>query len=391
MRTHPARRSPRVPLNIRVKVIFTEPVSAPTVTTQTVRLLLDGQSVPATVSLSVDALQAELIPDQPLQPATTYFISVTTGVRDLAGDPLEQEFVTDMTTAPPDLPGTIVFDRGRFSSQIPVEHHIWSMRADGSGLVELTNAKSWTPVVSPDGTQIAYFSGEDPRGDLNIMNVDGSSPRLLVMGDWPIYPAWSPDGSMIAFMSDQDTLGAPVSRFGFWDIFVVRVGDGVVTRLTTDQAEDGTPSWSPDGGRVVFSSDRTGNWDLFVMDSDGSNLTQLTSDPGNDEQPSWSPDGTKILFRSDRDGNSNVYVMDADGSNVIPLTTQGGRDSEPVWSPGGTHIAFVSQAPYHPHNTPRFVLPPYAIWVMNADGSGKYRLIGYVPGEVHNRNPSWGP
>ena len=107
VRTQPARRSPRVPLNIRVKVIFTEPVSAPTVTSQTVRLLLNGQPVPASVSLSVDALQAEVIPDQPLQAATAYVISVTTGVLDLAGDPLEQEFQTDMTTAPLPLPGRL--------------------------------------------------------------------------------------------------------------------------------------------------------------------------------------------------------------------------------------------------------------------------------------------
>lgn len=394
VRTEPARRSPRVPLNIRVKVIFTEPVSAATVTSQTVRLLLNGQPVPATVSLSVDALQVELIPDQPLQPATTYVISVTTGVHDLAGDPLEQEFVSDMTTAPPALPGTIVFDRDDRDDG-PRNFRIWSVRADGSGLVKLTNVFSRTPAISPDGQLIAYFLDDGTTMSLSIMNVDGTVitdvdgtvPRVMVTGGYPVLPEWSPDGSMIAFVSESDD---PAS----WGIYVVSINWTVssrlwpITRLTSD-AGDWAPSWSPDGGRIVFGSNRNGNSDLFLMNSDGSNVTQLTNNAANDSYPGWSPDGTKIVFSSDRyrpssNSTGDIFVMDADGSNVIRLTTQPGDHFTAAWSPSGTHVVFGSRSEIGSG------LGPSAIWVMNADGSGKFQLTSPAAWQG-DFVPGWGP
>ena len=52
---------------------------------------------------------------------------------------------------------------------------------------------------------------------------------------------------------------------------------------------DGTPSWSPDGGRIAFSSARDGNSEIYVMNADGSGQTRLTDDPENDREPSWAP------------------------------------------------------------------------------------------------------
>jgi Tol biopolymer transport system component len=69
------------------------------------------------------------------------------------------------------------------------------------------------------------------------------------------------------------------------------------TRLTDNAAaSDEFPSWSPDGTKIAFTSDRDGNWEIYVMNAqDGSNQTNLTIDPATDEFPSWSPDGTKYL------------------------------------------------------------------------------------------------
>jgi Tol biopolymer transport system component len=65
-------------------------------------------------------------------------------------------------------------------------------------------------------------------------------------------------------------------------------GSGV-TRLTDDPDSDKSPSWSPDGARIAFVSDRDGNWEIYVMNADGSGQTNLTSNPANDGSPSWSP------------------------------------------------------------------------------------------------------
>ena len=96
----------------------------------------------------------------------------------------------------------------------------------------------------------------------------------------------------------------------------------------------GVPSWSPNGKRITFASDRKGdlvNIEIYVMDADGSNPQRLTENRVYDWQPSWSPDGERIAFVSDRDGNSEIYVMDADGGNPQNLTNNPHSDIHPAW------------------------------------------------------------
>jgi hypothetical protein len=157
-----------------------------------------------------------------------------------------------------------------------------------------------------------------------------------------------PNGQ-IAFV--RGTNGEPRT----YEIYVMNADDGSgQTRLTDNSASDGDPSWSPDGTKIAFDSDRdeNGNRDIYVMNADdGSGQTRLTNNPDFDEFPSWSPDGTKIAFASDRDSTNNgendaIYVMNADdGSGQTRLTNTDTFYSAPDWGINTSPSSGISIAP----------------------------------------------
>jgi Tol biopolymer transport system component len=168
-------------------------------------------------------------------------------------------------------------------------------------------------------------------------------------------PSWSPTGNEIAYTSFQRSTG---------DIYVMHPDGSDKRRLTTDPAYDDIPMFSPDGKRIAFVSSRSGSLQIWVMNADGSDQHEVTSSVGSNYFPTWSPDGSRIAFRSDRDGNPEIYSMRADGSDVKRLTNDGSIDFSPNWGPDG-RIVFVSN---------RTTGGKSSLWVMNADGSDQHRL-----------------
>src|SRR6476659_3848947 len=135
-----------------------------------------------------------------------------------------------------------------------------------------------------------------------------------------------------------------------------------LVRLTNNNAQDSSPSWSADGRRIAFASNRDGKTEIYIMDADGSNVSRLTNNSTDDDFPRWSPDGRRILFHSNRDGNGETYVMNADGANQTRLTIDTADDRGASWSPDGKRIAFASnRGNTNPYN--------FDIFVMDADGS----------------------
>ena len=112
------------------------------------------------------------------------------------------------------------------------------MRADGSGLVRLTNdgtEKGARVAWSPDGTKIAFHAYRDSTADIFIVNTDGTNPRAL----------------------------------------------------TTHPANDRFPIWSPDGTRIAFASTREVDDEIWLMNADGTHLARLTRSPGVDIPDAW--------------------------------------------------------------------------------------------------------
>lgn len=274
-----------------------------------------------------------------------------------------------------------------FTSDRDDDAEIYLVNADGSGLIRLTYNPAWddSPVWSPGGERIAFRSDRDGNEELYVMTapghdgaIDETVPiRLTYTPANERWPSWSPDGERIAFRSDRD---------GNSEIYVMHADGSGQTRLTDNPAQDELPAWSPDGGRIAFVSDRDGNAEIYVMNVDGSDPVNLTNHPAADSWPAWSPDGSRILFASDRDGNTEIYLMPAPGpqseanagsSSATRLTDNERGDWSPTWSPDGLFIAFTVS-----------LGDDKEIHLMNADGTGQTR---FSEKWTDNWLPAWSP
>ena len=221
---------------------------------------------------------------------------------------------------------------------------LWRMRGGPQRVVEgglatatpLAVETSAPAVIGQALGRIAYMAKDKPDApwELWVMRGDGSDPKRLTQNEAnDMTPTWSPDGKSIAFVSDRDNNK---------EIYVIKADGTQPLNLTHEPAEDWTPAWAPDGSAIAFSSYRDGNWEIYVMKPDGSEPLRLTRHNGADVSPTWSPDSKQIAFASNRDGNWEIYAMNRDGTGLRRLTDDDATDSAPAWSPDGRTIAFES-------------------------------------------------
>ncbi|MEP7284241.1 MAG: hypothetical protein ABI947_00575 [Chloroflexota bacterium] len=214
---------------------------------------------------------------------------------------------------------------------------IYVMDADGTNQVNVSNnglyedSPSWTP----DGKHIVFESSKDKYAaespQFYVMDADGSN-RFQITGTLPIGaagPVLSPDGKQIAF----------VSHYGGWAIYIMDSNGKNVQKLIDEQLG---PTWSPDSTLIAsYGALAHLSQTIYVTNVRTGENQYLTDDSVYASSPSWSPDGKHIVFSSfQRQSNkTQIYVMNSDGSQQINISNNNFFDDHPAWSPVAVTIS----------------------------------------------------
>jgi TolB protein len=270
------------------------------------------------------------------------------------------------------LVGTKIY----FESNRSGAREIWSMDPDGSNQKQLSFYKSLSsrPAVSPDGTMLAYTTDVKGGWTIRIQSLltGGWLPFYNPAASLNAYPDFTPDGKRIVFSSNLNAKG------GGGQLYIANVNGSDLQRLTFSGAIDTEPRVNPKtGAEIVFVSDRSGMPQVYKMSIDGTDVQRLTDGEGEAVNPAWHPDGQHIAFawtRGYAPGHYNIFVMDVATRQYLQLTHDAGRNENPFWAPDGRHLVFSSNRDGGTQ-----------IWTMLADGTQPRKLTT----QGTNMRPVW--
>jgi len=208
------------------------------------------------------------------------------------------------------------------------------------GRAVVTAAAPWGKNVTADVFVVEdLFLASNRAGGFGIYQIRSGVADTLqpVLADnfGNIQPALSPDRTRIAFSSN---------RGGSYDLYLMDADGRNPRRLTADPGNEGEPTWTPDGSRIVYTATVTGGQpQLYALRPDGTPPRALTTGPGGNHSAATSADGRTLAFVSTRDGNQEIYLMPTDGGEVLRVTKTGQRESYPRFLPNGDLVFAVER------------------------------------------------
>ena len=228
-------------------------------------------------------------------------------------------------------------------------------------------------------------------GEKHLKNI-----KQLTFGGENAEAYFSFDGKSLIFQSKRDNLGCD-------QIFTMKADGSNVKMVSNGEGRTTCSYYLKGNKKIVYASTHGGKkecppnpdftqgyvwaiypeYDIYTSTADGKKIKPLTSTPGYDAEATVSPDGKKIVFTSERDGDLELYSMDVDGTNVKRLTNEVGYDGGAFYSPDSKMIVYRASHPKTPAETARYkdllakhlIVPTtFELWVMNADGTGKRKV-----------------
>jgi Tol biopolymer transport system component len=215
---------------------------------------------------------------------------------------------------------------------------------------------------APDNRHLLATVSDDIHSPSKLFLVDTAGPSItpLDVDPYTRSTAWSPDSRTIAFGKEYDEPG----------IFLLDTETLEITSFLSELFGGGASywgqgvsdlEWSPDSGRLVFSSDG----DIQIINAAGTGIRRLTTAPENEFNPRFSPDGRNIAFRRAVGNAANIVLIDIESGQertIYDRSTDSGGDRL-VWSPDGKRLAFTAST-----------LEGQGIFIINNDGTGLYQL-----------------
>ena len=231
------------------------------------------------------------------------------------------------------------------------------------------------PAFSPDGSKVVFIRGTVAGvvSDLYVVSATGGTPKQVTFDKTWIFgsPTWTPDGRDIVFSSARGGLGA---------LWRVTASGGTPQPVAGVGVVAWAPSISPKGNRLVYQrmafKDNIFRLNLTDDNHRQGDPTLLRSEKGINWRPQFSPDGKRFAFESNGLGYPEIWACDSDGSHCAPLTSLRGTAGAPRWSPDGRYIAFEFRPKDHTE-----------VYLLEV-GGGPPRLLPTLPGS-DNGGPNW--
>lgn len=174
--------------------------------------------------------------------------------------------------------------------------------------------------------------------------------------------------SRLAFISEYS---------GASEVFTGDLFFGEVRQITKDNAHAITPRWSPDGGKILYTSFfKSGFPDIFLIDVNSLQRTVFVSLKGTNSGARFSPNGSQVAMVLSGAGNPDIYVGNAQGRGLVRRTRTSSVEASPAWSPDGSRLVYTSDAAGGPQ-----------LYMMSASGGSPQRVPTNISG--YCAEPDW--